>query len=172
VPALLDEQHDLAFIRDYHLDPDVFGFVEIYRDQMVVLVSRQHAFAQRDWLSLSELANENFILFDKGTVVHELSVDACRQAGFEPCLFYASFRVESVLSLVASNMGVALMMKRISEYHQQPDVVSIPLKKRVASNLVLAYLKKKKLSRPAKNFIDLVQKQLRENEPDVTTSAR
>jgi LysR family transcriptional regulator, transcription activator of glutamate synthase operon len=171
LPALNDEQYDLAFIRDYHLDPDVFGFVKIYRDHMGVLVSRQHAFAQRDLLSLSELANENFILFDKGTVVHELSVDACRQAGFEPRVFYASFRVESVLSLVASNMGVALMMKRISEYHHHPDVVSIPLKESIASNLGIAYLKNKKRSRPAINFIELVQKQLAGNASGLNTAA-
>ena len=50
---------------------------------------------------LAELSNENFIMFDKGTVVHELAVDACRNAGFEPRIFYASLRVESVLGMVA-----------------------------------------------------------------------
>jgi LysR family transcriptional regulator, transcription activator of glutamate synthase operon len=167
LPALNDEQYELAFVRDNTLDQKQYGWVKIFRDQMVVLVSKRHALAYQTMLSLRELQNENFILFDKGTVVHELSMEACRMAGFEPRVFYASLRVESILSLVASNIGVALMMKRISEYHSHPEVVSITLEEVISSNLVIAYLKNKKLSQSARNFIDLIQTHLRKSKPEM-----
>jgi DNA-binding transcriptional LysR family regulator len=158
LPALKEEQYDLAFARDNYLDSDQYGFVKLCEDQFDVLVSREHAFARRSSLSLKELANENFILFDKGTIVYELSVEACRKAGYDPRVYYASFRVESILSLVASNLGITLMMKRVGDYHHHPDVVSIPLEEKITSNLGIVYLKSKKLSRSAKIFIDLIQK--------------
>jgi DNA-binding transcriptional LysR family regulator len=108
-------------------------------------------------LSLAELANENFIMFDKGTVVHELTVDACRAAGYEPRIFYASLRVESILGLVASNSGVALMMKKVYNYHKHPEVVAIPLRETISSNLVLAWLKQQKLSEAASSFVDFIR---------------
>jgi LysR family transcriptional regulator, transcription activator of glutamate synthase operon len=164
LPALIEERYDLAFVRDNYLDKDLFEFVEICKDQLIIMVSRKHSFAQRSRVSLQELANENFILFDKGTVVRELSVEACRKAGYDPQVCYSSSRVESILSMVASNVGVTLMMKRVSDYHQHPDVVSIPMEELITSNLVIAYLKNKRISKSARIFIDLIEKQAFENE--------
>jgi DNA-binding transcriptional LysR family regulator len=159
LPALKEEQYDLAFARDNYLDGDQYGFVKICEDQFDVLVSKMHPFARRPSLSLKELANQNFILFDKGTIVYELSVEACQKAGYDPRVYYASFRVESILSLVASNLGITLMMKRVGDYHHHPDVVSIPLEEKITSNLGIVYLKNKKLSRSARTFLDLIRKE-------------
>ncbi len=95
-------------------------------------------------------------MFDRGTVVHELAVDACRAAGFEPRIFYASLRVESVLGLVASNSGVALMMEKVFAYHRHPDVVAIPLEEVIESTIVLAAPKDRKLPHAAKLFMEFV----------------
>lgn len=154
--ALNSHQYDLAFVRDNYLDTDGFVLRRIAADQMVVVVSKEHRYAARPVLSLAELANENHIMFDRGTVVHELAVDACRAAGFEPRIFYASLRVESVLGLVGSNSGVALMMEKVVQYHQNPHVVAIPLQETIASNIVLIAPKGKKLAWPARVFIEFM----------------
>ncbi|HOU16082.1 MAG TPA: LysR family transcriptional regulator [Anaerolineae bacterium] len=155
--ALDNHQCDLAFLRDNYLDKTRYTCLEIARDQFLVVLSRQHRLATRSVLSLTELANENFIMFDKGTIVHELAMDACRNAGFEPCIFYASLRVESVLSLVASNVGIALMMEKVYAYHQHPQIVAIPLAETIESRLVLAWLQDTELSRPARAFVEFVE---------------
>ena len=160
LPALNSHQYDLAFVRDNYLDRDHYACLEVSTDQFEVIVSNQHRYATRQSLALAELSDENFIMFDKGTVVHELAVEACRSAGFEPRIFYASLRVESVIGLVAQNIGVALMMERIFDYFQHPDVVAIPLQERIDSRIVIAYLKHKKLSHSAKIFVDFMRKTL------------
>jgi LysR family transcriptional regulator, transcription activator of glutamate synthase operon len=152
LPALNNHQFDLAFIRDNYLDSKQYQILEVNTDKFVVALSLKHPLASRTSISLSELANENFIMFDKGTIVHELAVDACHKVGFEPRIFYASLRVESILGLVASQSGIALIMEKIFQYHKHPDVIAIPLTEIVESKIVLAYPKDKKLSAPAKNF--------------------
>ena len=99
LPALDNHQYDLAFVRDNYLDAAAYVTRPVAHDKLVVVVARIHRLANRASLALAELANENHIMFDRGTVVHELAVDACRAAGFEPRIFYASLRVESVLGL-------------------------------------------------------------------------
>ena len=99
-------------------------------------------------------------MFDKGTVVHELAVEACRRAGFEPRIFYASLRIDSVVGLVAQNIGVALMMKRVIDYDQQSDVMAVPLKEVIESRIVLAYLKSKQLTKSARTFVEFMGKTL------------
>lgn len=156
LPALHNHQFDMAFVRDNYLDAAQFAVKQFTGDHMVAVVSTKHRYAARACLALVELADENHIMFDKGTVVHEVAVDACRAAGFEPRIFYASLRVESVLGLVASNSGVALMMEKVVKYHQNPDVVSIPLQEVIASNIVLIAPKGRKLTWPARLFFDFV----------------
>jgi LysR family transcriptional activator of glutamate synthase operon len=157
LPALNNYQFDLAFIRDNYLDVEKYQLLEVDRDKFMVTLSLRHRLASKTTISLSELANENFIMFDKGTVVHELAVDACRKAGFDPRIFYASLRVESILGLVASQSGVALIMEKIFQYHKHPDVIAIPLVELIESKIVLAYPKDKKLSIPARNFWEFIR---------------
>lgn len=157
LPALSSHQFDLALLRDNYLDKTQYACVEVACDKFLVVLSDQHRLATRSALSLTELANENFIMFDKGTVVHELAVEACRQAGFEPRIFYASLRVESILGLVASQAGIALMMEKVYAYHQHPHVLALPLTETIESHLVLAWLKDKKLSRPARKFVAFME---------------
>lgn len=160
LPALNGHQCDLAFVRDNYLDKDKYAVLEITCDKMLVVLSNKHRFAARKSLALAELSDENFIMFDKGTVVHELVIDACRNAGFEPRFFYASLRVESVLGMVASNSGIALMMEKVFEYHQSPDVIGIPLVEMVESRIVLAVLKDKPVARVPKLFINFLKEAL------------
>ena len=157
LPALNDHQFDLAFVRDNYLDVEQYHVLEVDRDKFMVTLSVKHPLATRTSISLSELANENFIMFDKGTIVHELAVDVCRQAGFVPRIFYASLRVESILGLVASQSGISLIMEKIFQYHKHPDVIAIPLREIVESKIVLVYPRDKKLSIPAKNFWEFIR---------------
>jgi DNA-binding transcriptional LysR family regulator len=166
VPALHNHQFDLAFVRDNYLDTSKYLLRTVACDKLVVAVSQKHRFAGRRQLALAELADENHIMFDKGTVVHELAVDACCTAGFEPRIFYASLRVESVLGLVASNSGVALMMGKVTAYHQRPDVVVIPLEETIQSNIVLIAPKARKLAWPARTFFDFIGTLALEQQPD------
>ena len=156
LPALDNHQYDLAFVRDNYLDAAAYVTRPVAHDKMVVVVARKHRLAGRASLALAELANENHIMFDRGTVVHELAVDACRAAGFEPRIFYASLRVESVLGLVASNSGVALMMAQLVAYHHHPEVVAIPLAEGIESDIVLAAVQGRRLPHTARLFMEFV----------------
>lgn len=160
LPALFQDKYDLAFVRDYGVDSSQFSTIEIVTDKLMIAVSKNHRLADRETLSLAELSNENFIMFNKGTLVHELALNACRSAGFEPRVFYSTLRGASIIGLVASNSGVALMMEKVLNYYRRPDVVAIPLKEMFESKIVITYLKEKKLSKSAKTFIRFIEKNL------------
>lgn len=160
LPALNDRQYDLAFLRDIHVDDDAYAKLLIASDEMVVAVSPAHRFARRPSVALAELADESFIGLAKGTLVHELALEACRQAGFEPHIYYESLRADTICDLVAAESGVALMMEAILRRTGRRDVVSVPLEKKVEGNLVLAWLKRKKLSTPARAFVEFMGKEM------------
>ncbi len=160
LPALTQHKYDLAFVRDYNIDLNLFSVFPLMTDTLMVAVSCEHRFAKRNSISLAELSNENFIMFNKGTLIHELSMNACRLAGFEPRVFYATLRATSIIGMVSSNSGVALMMEKVLQYYNRSDVVAIPLDQTYESKIIIAYPKDKKLSKTAKTFLDFMKKQV------------
>jgi DNA-binding transcriptional LysR family regulator len=163
LPALDERRFDLAFTRHNNLNPAQHTSLEICKDKLLVVVSRKNRHADRTSISLRELSADNFIVFDRVTDLYKLVMDECRKAGFEPTVFYSSHRKVSVFGLVGTNIGLALMPVKIYEYHQHPDVVAIPLDEHIACNLVLVYLKNKKLSQAASAFIEFMAKVAADN---------
>jgi LysR family transcriptional regulator, transcription activator of glutamate synthase operon len=155
--AVEDHRYDLAFTRHHLLDHTKFTSLEISKDKLLVVVASKNQHAIRSSISIKELSNDNFIIFDKVTDLNSLITDECRKAGFEPTIFYSSHRKVSVFSLVGANIGIALMPSKIFDYHKNPDVLAIPLDEEIECNMVLVYLKNYKLPKSAQVFIDFIQ---------------
>lgn len=158
LPALDERRFDLAFTRHNYLNHNQYKSLEICKDKLLVMVSRNNRYANRSSISIKELANDNFIVFDRVTDLYRLIMDECGKAGFEPTIFYSSHRKVSVFGLVGTNIGLALMPEKIYEYHQHPDVCAIPLEEKIECNIVLVYLKNRKLPQAAGLFLDFMKK--------------
>jgi len=50
------------------------------------------------------------------------------------------------------------MPVKIYEYHQNPDILAIPLEEQIECNVVLVYLKTRKLPPAASIFLDFMEK--------------
>jgi LysR family transcriptional activator of glutamate synthase operon len=139
------------------VDDGSFAKLLIARDRLLLAVSTTHRLARRQSVALAELAGENFIGLAKGTLVQELAVTACRSAGFEPRIYYESLRADTICQLVAENSGIALIMERILDYEQRTDVLAVPLAEAVDGNVILAWPKNKRLSTPARAFVEFMK---------------
>ena len=104
-------------------------------------------------------------MFDKVTDLHKLILDECRKAGFDPTIFYSSHRKTSVFGLVGTNIGLALMPVKIYEYYQFPDVLAIPLDEDIVCNIILVYLKNRKLPEAARIFVDFMRRAIEDGKP-------
>ena len=100
----------------------------ILTERFVVLSRRTHAAAKSTKLKLQELSRESFVLY-KGRA-RDTALAACRAAGFEPRIACESSELETIRSLVAAGLGIALLPHlatnhapsncRISELHGPP----------------------------------------------------
>jgi len=162
LPAVDEHRFDLAFTRHNYLDHDHYSSLEISKDKLLLVVSNKNRHAARSSISIKELSNDNFIVFDRVTDLHQLIMDVCKDAGFDPTIFYSSHRKVSVFGLVGTNIGLALMPSKIYEYHKHPDVVAIPLEEQIECNIVLVHLKNRKLPKSAEIFIDFLTKTMAE----------
>ena len=80
-------------------------------DRLVVALPAGHRLARRKRLALSDLADESFILYS-ATQASNLRAQvllACQAAGFAPRVTQEAVQVQTMVSLVESGIGVALV---------------------------------------------------------------
>jgi DNA-binding transcriptional LysR family regulator len=97
-------------------DVDLEGRV-VLLDTISLMVSPNSSLAQRQSISLGELANQDFVLFPrfKDPWLYDRLMAACREVGFSPRLKQEAMNDSSMMALVAANLGVAFGPRRAED---------------------------------------------------------
>lgn len=88
------------------------GYRPLVREPLIAAVpARARARYAAGPLRLATLAEAPFILFPRraGPALHDLVVGLCRRAGFVPRVEQEAIQMQTIVSLVAAGMGVALV---------------------------------------------------------------
>jgi DNA-binding transcriptional LysR family regulator len=111
-------------------DPAPLGLEKLllYQDHLMAVLPQEHPLAKRKRLSLKELAREDFVLFVRGQAsgLFDTIISACGEAGFSPRVVRQPTQMQTLLSQVASGMGVAIAPACI-RYLQSDGCVFIKL---------------------------------------------
>jgi DNA-binding transcriptional LysR family regulator len=102
---------DLGLVRFPVLHPGDFGFRTLEQDEFVLAVPADSVWSQRDSLPLSDAAAEPFIMYTESAVPNLFAVAMlrCQQSGFSPRVTQEAVQVQTIVSLVESGLGVALV---------------------------------------------------------------
>lgn len=100
----------------------------VERDVFVAALPAGHQLARKRQLALSDLAQEPFVMYGAAEVpgLHAAALMACQQAGFLPRVQQDAVQVQTVISLVESGLGVALVPS-VATRHTTRDIVFKPL---------------------------------------------
>jgi DNA-binding transcriptional LysR family regulator len=96
-------------------------------EPMVALISQDHPLALRPSITLRELKDTPFIMFESGFSLHRIILDACRRAGFEPTIVTFSSQIDFMIELVDAGMGVAFLPRMIAAQRSRPAVSHVLL---------------------------------------------
>lgn len=99
---------DLAIVSTDFLPASVEA-VPFWEEAYVLAVGSGHPLSGRAAVSMAELADEPFILFPEGYKLREVTLAACRRAGFDPRVALDGGAMQSALQFVAAGLGVALV---------------------------------------------------------------
>ncbi len=109
--ALAQGEIDAGMVLPPVNDPR-FAYRPLVRDRLLVaLPARARDRFARGPLPLASLAGEPFILFPRkaGASLYDLVVGCCERAGFVPRIDQEAIQMQTIVSLVAAGMGVALV---------------------------------------------------------------
>jgi DNA-binding transcriptional LysR family regulator len=109
--AVEGETLDIGFLRMPTAQPPGVNVQLIERDVFVAALPAQHGLARRKSLSMKDLANQPFIGYAPSRVggLHAAVTQLLMHAGVSPSVTQEAVQVQTVMGLVASGLGMALI---------------------------------------------------------------
>jgi len=118
IDMLLAYEVDAAVIRGPVIHQHLMDAYRVETDDLVAVLPATHPLAERQQISLAALCAEEFVLYSRprSPVLFSLAYTLCQRAGFTPRISQEAISVQTVVSLVASGMGVALVPGVVAAY--------------------------------------------------------
>lgn len=159
-----DHALDVGLVRTPLLRPTKASLVQLENDQFVAALPRGHHLGSRGPLRLSELAGESFAMYSAPAAagLRSAVMLACQEAGFVPKVSQEGSQVQTLLALVESGIGVALvpsvMQRYVSDKLLYRPLEDLP--RAVDVGIALAYLEGSELP-AASRFRDVAVRVLK-----------
>lgn len=124
--AMAAGEADIAIVYDFEGQiatlPADLELTHLLHDPYDLILPRGHPLAKKQAVSLSDLANDSWVLASQTTGCHQLVRQACRQAGIEPLGVIETDENDAVQAFVAGGLGVSLQ-PRLALATLHPGVV-------------------------------------------------
>jgi len=157
VTALRQREIDVGILRTSVAD-DALELIPLLQEPLVLALPTGHPLAQRAKLRLRELAAEPFILVPPAHSpgYFEAVQDSCRRAGFAPRVTQVATEVQTILALVAAELGVALVPAALKGWIR-PGVVFRDLPGQTATISLLLARRRDNQSALVVRFVEIAQ---------------
>ena len=157
--SLLDFKNEVAIIAKAG---DVSGirFIPFSREEMVLITAPDHYLTRRGAIFFKDLADEPFIMKDKGSGTRKLVDRLFAQNNCKPNILMEVSNAEFIKQLVQRGDGVSFLVREaVAAELADGKLAAVPLKgDKVYLDVSIAYLEGQHLSPSAKAFMDTLEK--------------
>lgn len=115
---------DIAVIEGTVKNHDIIA-KDVYEDEMVLICSKNHPFASRDSIHLSDISGRDFVLREEGSGTREFLTDLIEERGIPIVPKWICHSSDSIINIVAAGQGVSILSKSLLTH--QNDVKQITI---------------------------------------------
>lgn len=127
----------------------------------VALVHQSHPLAEAESVTVSQLRDDQFAIFNQDFILHRQILSACQAAGFRPKIALLSTQWDFMVELVSRNRAISILPKPVLDKHPDANVRCIPLTDSMQYwDIALAWNRQKYMSRACKLFLEYVKNNL------------
>ena len=127
----------------------------------VALLHKSHPLANAQTITVAELKNDAFAIFNQDFILNRQIMSACRVAGFQPKIALLSSQWDFMAELVSRNRAVSILPKPVLDKHPTPNVCCVPLTDSMKYwDIVLAWNKQKYMPKACRLFLEYVKSNL------------
>jgi LysR family hydrogen peroxide-inducible transcriptional activator len=113
---------------------------ELFWEPLFAALPEKHPLSSRRSIGLEEIRDDSFLLLKEGHCFRENTLSACRRSRVQPNVVFESGQFSTILSMVASGMGVSVVPAMAVEKHAGCKFVRIS-DKRAGRSVGLVQLK-------------------------------
>lgn len=157
INGLLDFGIEIAIIAKSLDHPDVF-FKPFSQEELVLILPPNHAWANREAVTMEELAEEPIIMKDTGSGTRRVLNELFSKSGYEPNILMETSNTEFIKDLVHRGEAVSFLVKEsVTPDIKAGKLKSVPLQGcDLYLDVSIAYLKNQHFSPAAKAFLGLL----------------
>lgn len=126
----------------------------LFQQRILLCVGKNHPLSRKKTVQLSDLRGEKFIMRKPGSIQRDVIIERCRQLGFSPNVIFSSSQIQTIRTLVASNVGISFLMEMTVQ--NDHEIQAIELTDPVLLTIGAVWKKEKYISKAAQAFIDFV----------------
>jgi DNA-binding transcriptional LysR family regulator len=163
--ALQKHQIEVGFCHP-PLKDESLALEPILQESLVVALAEVHPLACETTIPIGSLADESFILFPRylGSGFYDQIVSFCQQANFSPKVVQEAVQMQTIISLVSANMGVALVPASLQNL-QRAGVVYKPLEGEIPHVEVAIAWRSDNVTPVLREFLLVVKQHMKERSP-------
>ncbi len=154
---LQDHRIDVGFLRP-PVEKESFCWEIIFHEPLMMALPEAHPLANQTSVSLRSLKNEPFIMFPRTLApgLHDPIISLCLQAGFSPNIAQEAIQMQTIVSLVAAEMGVAIVPESL-QHLQRTGVVYKPIQQPTPKVAIAMIWQHHNTSPTVQKFIEVVR---------------
>lgn len=148
---------DVGLLREIDYFPGLVLHL-LATEPLLLAVHKTHTLSNEKRVSLTTLKGEGFVMFPRTEVshLHDHIYNICSQAGFIPNVVEEAVQFATLLGLVSSNAGIAIVPKSVNSI-QLPNVTFLEIEDPIArSKIYLARREEERSSPAAKKLIEII----------------
>ena len=134
---------DLAFTRQYDMEPPDYVCKKVYADNFCIVMRRDHPLANQPVVSFEMLADQPFVTYreEVSPALLRKIKGFCARAGFVPNIVKQTTRIESLLFLIEAGIGIAVLNRGVEQVYNNHSLAFIDVQSEedTRNDLILAW---------------------------------
>ena len=158
VQRILDNRIDVGFLWLPNVEDSALSFMSIWQEPLIVALPETHPLASLPQIPLEALVREPFVVPPRhlGAGFYSQIINLCQQAGFSPKVAQEAMLMQTIVSLVAGGVGVALVPASLQNL-QRVGVVYKPLQGQTPELEMAIVWRQDNLSPILREFLKVVE---------------
>lgn len=158
---LLEGKVDMVFVSDRPDNPHL-EFQPLFEDELVVVISPDHPWAERTAIYPKDFSRETLIMYDVPDQESTILTEFFKKNGVWPGNILRLKLTEAIIEMTKAQMGASVQAEwAIRPYVERGDLVAVPLGKKVRRTWHAGYLKNMEQPAFMKEFVRQLGQELR-----------
>ena len=139
-------------------DEELYDVFELDSFPVKLLVNKHHPLSKKESVTIEDLRNEPLYIESREFKIHDLIVNKCKDAGFEPNIIFETSGFSLCHKMVRDNKGISVTVDFISDDMTNPDLVLLPFSDGVYEWKICMLTRKHEV---VGNGVDIFQKHIK-----------